>query len=63
MDKKGSPAQLNSSNLIVFAFAHWKPLMVISAVAFVVSIIISLLITPLYKSSVVMFPASSVSIS
>jgi uncharacterized protein involved in exopolysaccharide biosynthesis len=61
---KGSE-DFESTNFLIFLH-HWrKPLFYITIVAFVASIIFSspLFITPMFKSSVIMFPASSNSIS
>jgi len=64
MEKNGSSGnRFSSSDLVDFTLSHWKPLAVISFMAFIISIVVSLLITPLYRSTVVMFPASSVSVS
>ncbi|MCL2327085.1 MAG: hypothetical protein FWC39_01090 [Bacteroidetes bacterium] len=49
----------NSNDLLFKIYLHKKPLIIVSAVAFVVSIIVSLQMTPLYESSVVVFPAPS----
>jgi uncharacterized protein involved in exopolysaccharide biosynthesis len=56
-------SRFSSSNLLIFALKHWRPLLIVSLSAFVISIVVSLLITPLYRSTVVMFPASNVSVS
>lgn len=53
----------NSNDLLYKVYLYKKPLIYVTAAAFVVSLIISFLITPLYKSSVVVFPAPSASIS
>ncbi len=53
----------SSVNLIHYALSHWKPLMLVSSLAIIVSMAVSLIITPLFKSSMVLFPASSVSVS
>ena len=58
-----SGTNFSSFRLISFAITHWKPLMIVSIIAFLFSIVISLLITPLFRSSVVMFPTSSLSVS
>lgn len=49
----------NSNDLLFKIYLYKKPLIIISVVAFVVSLIVSLQITPLYESSVVVFPAPS----
>jgi uncharacterized protein involved in exopolysaccharide biosynthesis len=53
----------NSVNFIIYVWNHRKILITISTIAFVVSIIASLLITPKYKSAVVMFPTAAASVS
>ncbi len=55
----------DSSNLVIFLYKWRKPLFIVMAVAMVGSWFFSLpwFITPKYKSTVVMFPASSSSIS
>lgn len=53
----------NSNDLLFKIYHYKKPLIIISSIGFVVSLIISLFITPLYKSSVIVFPAPSTSIS
>jgi len=53
----------NSSNLIVFFYKWRKPLMVVTIVALIASIVVSLLIENKYKSTVVLFPTTTSSIS
>ncbi len=53
----------DSIDLIVFIKKHFKTLLIISFIGAVVSAIISLTITPLYKSTVIMFPTPSTSVS
>lgn len=53
----------NSNDLLYKIFYYKKPLIIITSIGFVVSLIVSLLITPLYKSSVIVFPAPSTAIS
>lgn len=55
--------RFESTNLIVYMWNRRKPLIVVSFIAFVASIILSLTITPKYRSTVIFFPASSTSIS
>ncbi len=52
-----------SFNLILFIRDKFKPILIITVIAAVVSIIVSLLIQPKYKSSVILFPAPAVSLS
>lgn len=55
----------DSTNFIIFLYQWRKPLIIISLIAFVSAIFFSstLFITPKYKSTVIMFPTSSNSIS
>lgn len=53
----------SSADLIVFAWEKRVPLAIITAVAAIASIIISLTLTNLYKSQVVLFPAPNTSVS
>ncbi|GAB5539790.1 MAG: hypothetical protein Salg2KO_18930 [Salibacteraceae bacterium] len=53
----------DSTNLLVFLYRYRKPIIVISFAAAVVSAVVSLLIQEKYLSTVIMFPASTSSIS
>jgi uncharacterized protein involved in exopolysaccharide biosynthesis len=55
----------DSSNLVIFLFKWRKPLLIVMAAAMVCSWFFSLpfFITPKYKSTVILFPASSSSVS
>lgn len=53
----------NSTNLILYLYSRRKPLILVSTIAFVISVLVSLMITPCYRSTVIMFPTSSVSVS
>jgi uncharacterized protein involved in exopolysaccharide biosynthesis len=55
--------RFSSIDLIVFAWEKRIPLIIISAVAALAAIIISLLMTNLFKSQVVLFPAPNTSVS
>lgn len=63
--KENNPSgfRFDSTNLIVYMWNKRKPLIVVSFIAFVASVIVSLTITPKYRSTVIFFPASSTSIS
>lgn len=64
MEKKNeNTSELNSGNLIVFFYRWRKPLMLMTLVALVSSIIVSLLIEDKYESTVVLFPTTTSSIS
>lgn len=58
MSQDPQPLSLDSANLLVLLFKWRKPLAVIVVVAAVVSAAVSLLITPKYKSTVVLFATS-----
>lgn len=63
MSQKTEPQKVfNAFDLILFAWSKKWFLIIISVIAFIASIIISLMITPRFKSQVVLFPASSISI-
>jgi uncharacterized protein involved in exopolysaccharide biosynthesis len=55
--------RFDSVDLILYVYKRKFPLIIISLLAFVFSLIASLTITPRFKSTVVMFPASSTSVS
>lgn len=61
--KKKDQFDFNSTDFVNFVWQRRKPLLIISFAAAVVSAIVSLTITPKFKSSVVMFPATASSIS
>jgi LPS O-antigen subunit length determinant protein (WzzB/FepE family) len=50
-------------DLLKFLIRNFKPVVAITILGIIVSIVISLLITPKFKSSVIIFPASTSSIS
>ena len=54
---------INSGNLIVFFYRWRKPLIMVSVIAAICSIIVSLIIQDKYKSTVVLFPTTTSSIS
>jgi capsular polysaccharide biosynthesis protein len=53
---------LNSGQLIAFLWKKRKPIMIITASALVVSVVISLMMTPYYMSRAVVFPTKSNSV-
>lgn len=63
MGKNKSKFDFDSTNLLFYIYSKFKILFVVSFLAAVISAIISLSITPKFKSSVVMFPVSSTAIS
>ncbi|HOV10464.1 MAG TPA: Wzz/FepE/Etk N-terminal domain-containing protein [Bacteroidales bacterium] len=56
-------ANFNTTNFFFFLYKWRKPLIIICLAAAIISGVISLLITPKYKSSVILFPASTNAIS
>jgi uncharacterized protein involved in exopolysaccharide biosynthesis len=54
---------VDSYDLLVFFYKKRWPIIIITTIGAIVSIAVSLLITPMYKSSVIMYPASSASVS
>jgi uncharacterized protein involved in exopolysaccharide biosynthesis len=63
MGKKRDRLRFDSSNIVIYVWNRRKILILVSLLAFVVTSIVSLMITPKYKSSVVMFPVPSASVS
>lgn len=63
MDTNKQENNFDSSNLIVFILRKWKPILAVTAFGAILAIIASLVITPKFKSTVIMFPATSGSIS
>ena len=51
------------NNLIQFVWAQRKSLLIITGIVFVISTIVSLLITPLFLSTAIVFPAASSNVS
>ena len=60
---ENNKTDFNSFNLIVFLLKKAKIIITITVIAAIASIIVSFLITPKYKSSVVFFPSATSSIS
>src|SRR3989338_8581443 len=61
--KKDEITNLNSGNLIVFFYKWKKPIIIVTSIALISSIVVSLLIESKYKSTVVLFPSTTSSIS
>ncbi|MDR2963662.1 MAG: hypothetical protein LBU90_08560 [Bacteroidales bacterium] len=59
MEQKNERYSFNSNDLLFKIYLYKKPLIIVSAVAFVVSLVVSFCITPLYEASSVIFPAPS----
>ena len=53
----------NTIDIIKFLYLNKKPIIIITTIAAIVSIIVSLIIEPKFKSAVVIFPASTSSVS
>lgn len=53
----------NITNILVFLFKKWKPIAIVTFSATIVSIIVSLVLEEEFKSSVVIYPASTSSVS
>jgi hypothetical protein len=53
---------LNSGQLIAFLWKKRKPLIIITASAFVISVVVSMMITPYYMARAVVFPTKSNSV-
>ncbi len=63
MDNVNQTQSFDSSNLIVFVIKKWKPIALITLAGAIISIIASLVITPKFNSTVILFPATTGSIS
>jgi len=59
--KKGK--DIESGRLLLFIYRNRMPLIMITIAALVVSVIVSFLITPRYRSTVVLYPAPTASVS
>lgn len=53
----------NSMDIIRFIFKHKWPIMAVTFIAAIASVVVSFMITPKYKSSVILFPKTQVSAS
>ena len=63
MDEKGSRSSFNASDVLLLIIRKWKHLLIVCSVALVVSVIVSYCIPERYKSTVVLYPANSTSVS
>jgi uncharacterized protein involved in exopolysaccharide biosynthesis len=63
MEKQDLNLDTERNNLVQFIWQQRKPIIIISAFAFVASVIVSFLITPLYLSTAIVFPAASSNVS
>jgi uncharacterized protein involved in exopolysaccharide biosynthesis len=62
-EQESKQANFNSSNFFIFLYKWRKPLLIISLATAIISAGISFLITPKYKSTVILFPTSTNAIS
>jgi uncharacterized protein involved in exopolysaccharide biosynthesis len=62
MDNKETN-KFSAVDLILFAWEKRVPLIMITLIAAIISIIVSFMITPMFKSTVVLFPAPALSVS
>ena len=63
MGKDKNKFDFDSGSIFIYMIRKAKILIIVSLAAFIVSAVVSLMITPKYKSTVVLFPATSASIS
>jgi len=63
MSENTADFQDESQNLLLFIWRKRKIIMILTGVAFVASIIISIFLTPLYKSTAIVFPTATSTVS
>ncbi len=63
MNKINQDSTFDSTNLFVFILKKWKIIFAITAVGAIISVIASLVITPKFQSSVILYPATSESLA
>ena len=63
MNDSGKQTDFDSTNLIFFIYRWRKPLIIVGIAAALISIIVSYMIPDRFKSTVIMFPATTSSIS
>lgn len=63
MGKNKDKFDFDSGSIFKFIFSKWKLLAIVSITAFIVSAIVSFVIKPKFKASIVLFPTSSISVS
>ncbi len=61
--KNNKDYNFNSMDLIRFMFKHKWPIIMVTLIAAIASVIVSYTITPKYKSSVILYPKTQVSVS
>ncbi|MFP4023628.1 MAG: Wzz/FepE/Etk N-terminal domain-containing protein [Thiohalospira sp.] len=63
MDKTNQSYNFNSMDIIRFIFRHKWPIITITVIAAVASVVVSLVITPKFKSAVIFYPKTQVAVS
>lgn len=63
MYETDNKSTFNASDVLLLVVKKWKHLLIVCSIAFVVSAIISFCLPELYKSTVVLYPATSTSVS
>lgn len=63
MNQQNTKSEFNTTNFLLFLLKWWKPLVIVGLVAIVASAGFSFLITPKFKSTVVLFPTSTNAVS
>ena len=63
MEKQDLNLEKERNNLVQFIWQERKPIIIITSITFVVAVIVSLLITPLFLSTAIVFPAASSNVS
>ncbi len=63
MSEENNQGFFNSGNLLSFIFSRWKPLLIITLLALIGSIIISLVLPEKFKATVTLFPSQNNNLS
>ena len=63
MENRPEQLEEQRQNLMIFIWRNRRPILVVTAIAGVVSLVISLFLTPLYKSTAIVFPAATSTVS
>lgn len=63
MEKQDLNLEKERNNLVQFIWQQRKPIIIITSITFIVAVIVSFLITPLYLSTAIVFPAASSNVS
>lgn len=59
MSEITSETDINSNNLLVFIWKNRKTIIIVTALGTIVSLVISLFMTPIFKSTAIVFPAAT----